>query len=181
MAALSRGADDPRPEARCAQLYECRPTTEILERRWRRNASFEVCRFRPRASRKPADADASIRSRGARTSTRSHRRHVLPLILRRTANVCVVESVVCSGMLFVREPSPGTNSPMQLARTQTRIMSSSTTLGRRVLASTDSPNRVIFWQKQEYVVRITGSKKVRVTVIPVIPVIPMTSLPLFSR
>lgn len=43
-------------------------------------------------------------------------------------------------------------------------MSSSTTLGRRVLASTDSPNRVIFWQKQEYVVRITGSKKVRVTI-----------------
>ncbi|ETW85544.1 hypothetical protein HETIRDRAFT_246944, partial [Heterobasidion irregulare TC 32-1] len=94
--AADEGADHRAVVDDLKELYECRPTTEILERRWRRDASFEVCR---------------------------------------------------------------TNSPMRLARTQTRIMSSSTTLGRRVLASTDSPNRVIFWQKQEYVVRITGSKK----------------------
>jgi hypothetical protein len=32
--------------------------------------------------------------------------------------------------------------------------------GRRVLASTENPNRLIMWQKHEYTVRVTGSKKV---------------------
>ncbi|THH08572.1 hypothetical protein EW146_g8950 [Bondarzewia mesenterica] len=38
-------------------------------------------------------------------------------------------------------------------------VSQSTTLGRRVISSTRSPNRVIFWQKQEYVGRLTGKKE----------------------
>lgn len=34
--------------------------------------------------------------------------------------------------------------------------------GRRVLTSTEHPNRLIMWQKHEYNIRVTGSKKVRV-------------------
>ena len=32
--------------------------------------------------------------------------------------------------------------------------------GRRALASTEHPNRLIMWQKHEYVIRVAGAKKV---------------------
>ena len=39
-------------------------------------------------------------------------------------------------------------------------MTTSKTLARRVLQSTESPNRLIFWQKQEYAARVTRVRKV---------------------
>jgi len=33
--------------------------------------------------------------------------------------------------------------------------------GRRMLTSTEHPNRLIMWQKHEFTIRFTGSKKVR--------------------
>ncbi|KAI0253954.1 hypothetical protein BJV78DRAFT_1190536 [Lactifluus subvellereus] len=41
-----------------------------------------------------------------------------------------------------------------------RMYSHPAVTGRRVLSSTEHPNRLIMWQKHEYVVRVTGSKKV---------------------
>ncbi|KAI0303404.1 hypothetical protein B0F90DRAFT_1626557 [Multifurca ochricompacta] len=41
-----------------------------------------------------------------------------------------------------------------------RMYSKLTINGRRVLSSTEYPNRLIMWQKHEYTVRVTGSKKV---------------------
>ncbi|KAH9057138.1 hypothetical protein EDB83DRAFT_2390402 [Lactarius deliciosus] len=41
-----------------------------------------------------------------------------------------------------------------------RMYSKLAVTGRRVLSSTEHPNRLIMWQKHEYTVRVTGSKKV---------------------
>jgi len=41
-----------------------------------------------------------------------------------------------------------------------RMYNKLTVTGRRVLASTENPNRLIVWQKHEYTVRVTGTKKV---------------------
>ncbi|KAH9977196.1 hypothetical protein BGW80DRAFT_1287917 [Lactifluus volemus] len=41
-----------------------------------------------------------------------------------------------------------------------RMYSHLTVTGRRVLSSTQHPNRLIMWQKLEYTARVTGSKKV---------------------
>jgi len=41
-----------------------------------------------------------------------------------------------------------------------RMYSNLAITGRRILASTENPNRLIMWQKHEYTVRVTGSKKV---------------------
>jgi hypothetical protein len=43
---------------------------------------------------------------------------------------------------------------------QPRMYSHLTVTGRRVLSSTQNPNRLIMWQKLEYTARVTGSKKV---------------------
>ncbi|KAF8478963.1 hypothetical protein DFH94DRAFT_34561 [Russula ochroleuca] len=40
-----------------------------------------------------------------------------------------------------------------------RMYTKLTVTGRRVLASTEHPNRLILWQKHEYTIRVTGSKK----------------------
>jgi len=41
-----------------------------------------------------------------------------------------------------------------------RMYTKLTVTGRRVLASTEHPNRLILWQKHEYTIRVAGSKKV---------------------
>ncbi|KAI0262905.1 hypothetical protein BC834DRAFT_828139 [Gloeopeniophorella convolvens] len=41
-----------------------------------------------------------------------------------------------------------------------RMYSKLAITGQRVLSSTESPNRLIMWQKHEYTVRVTGAKKV---------------------
>ncbi|KAH9985564.1 hypothetical protein BJV77DRAFT_108300 [Russula vinacea] len=41
-----------------------------------------------------------------------------------------------------------------------RMYTKLTLTGRRVLSSTEHPNRLILWQKHEYTIRVTGSKKV---------------------
>jgi len=41
-----------------------------------------------------------------------------------------------------------------------RIYTKLAVTGRRVLSSTEHPNRLIMWQKHEYNIRVTGSKKV---------------------
>jgi len=47
------------------------------------------------------------------------------------------------------------------ALSQPRMYTKLAITGRRVLASTEHPNRLIMWHKHEYTVRVTGSKKVR--------------------
>lgn len=44
---------------------------------------------------------------------------------------------------------------------QPRMYSKLALTGRRVLSSMEHPNRLILWQKHEYTIRVTGSKKVR--------------------
>ncbi|KAH7915984.1 hypothetical protein BJ138DRAFT_1076101 [Hygrophoropsis aurantiaca] len=48
-----------------------------------------------------------------------------------------------------------------------RIFSKSETLSARIMSSTRSPNRLIYSQQQEYIVRYTGSKKVIDSVVEV--------------
>ncbi|KAA1471248.1 hypothetical protein DENSPDRAFT_837202 [Dentipellis sp. KUC8613] len=84
------------------EMYELRATAELMERRWRRDATFE-------------DPIAK-----------------------------------CKGLDEI--------APQWFSLS--RLYTQSTTLSRRVLTSMDSPNRLIYWQKQEYVTRLTGSTKV---------------------
>ncbi|KAI0319822.1 hypothetical protein OF83DRAFT_1108357 [Amylostereum chailletii] len=83
------------------ELYEGRPTIEIMERRWSRDAEYE---------------DAYCK---------------------------------CKGLHEV----------ISMWYTLSHLFSKSTTLARRVLSTADTPDRLIFWQKQEYVMRVTGFKK----------------------
>jgi hypothetical protein len=61
------------------------------------------------------------------------------------------------------DTAPGTDGlfSVLMASSQPRMYTKLAVTGRRVLTSTEHPNRLIMWQKHEYNIRVTGSKKVR--------------------
>jgi hypothetical protein len=50
---------------------------------------------------------------------------------------------------------------VSMTSSQPRMYTKLAVTGRRVLSSTEHPNRLIMWQKHEYTIRVAGTKKVR--------------------
>jgi hypothetical protein len=53
-----------------------------------------------------------------------------------------------------------------MTSSQPRMYTKLALTGRRVLSSTEHPNRLIMWQKHEYTIRVAGTKKVRLLLQP---------------
>jgi hypothetical protein len=73
-------------------------------------------------------------------------------------------AVVCSGRPhepYLQGAALGTDAHPFPVSSQPRMYTNLAITGRRMLSSTEHPNRLILWQKHEYTVRVTGSKKVR--------------------
>ncbi|KAI0049986.1 hypothetical protein FA95DRAFT_1488021 [Auriscalpium vulgare] len=62
-------------------------------------------------------------------------------------------SVKCKGIHEIAAQVPLTSFA------QPRVVSKSTIVSRRIMSSTEAPNRLIYWQRHEYVSRFTGMKK----------------------
>lgn len=144
----------------------------MLQKRWRKDAEYEV-RVLSDQSLTLNSSDCSLdghmqdpytRCKGLNEIAPQVNHHSSPL------SVLLVNSsltVVCTGKR-PNERNYGTFArgadglfSVSMTSSQPRMYTKLAVTGRRVLSSTEHPNRLIMWQKHEYTIRVAGTKKVR--------------------
>ncbi|KAG6335869.1 hypothetical protein ID866_3206 [Astraeus odoratus] len=125
------------------ELYCCRPSLEIFQRTWRQDAIFEVCtdlflcRTIECRQDRPNGQDPLVKCEG-------YDQYAPQVYGKQSLLLCSSRSCSRNGRLIPLKP---------------KVFSQSKTLSSRIMLSTQSPNRLIYSQSQEYTLRFIGKKK----------------------
>ena len=155
-------------------MYEGFATKEMLQKRWRKDAEYEVGYFKPISSvgstPRPISLDCLpdgclqdpyTRCKGLNEIAPQVNGHCPPVgapLLTRIVVVFTGKRLVdliiglCARCSWLSSP---------VLPFQPRMYTKLAVTGRRVLSSTEHPNRLILWQKYEHTIRVAGTKKVR--------------------